>query len=159
MPTTYPVTFSYYVTIQLWPLILKNQKHFSLIVVIYCIMLYDPGAYGLFCILSTTFCYYVTIRPWPLTPTLKNNKHSHHVDQKRKVRPTRPGQTDGQTDGRCYTIIRPVKNRRIKKNKFAIWNVLERRYKCRTKLQDICKVHDQIPQLRIWNLPTTQKNK
>ena len=30
------------------------------------------------------------------------------------VQPTKPGQTDRQTDGRRHTIIRPVKDGRIK---------------------------------------------
>ena len=61
----FPTTM--YVTKRLWPLTLKNDRHLSLIMVINCTKLYDPGAYGSFCILPTRFSYYVSIQPLPFT--------------------------------------------------------------------------------------------
>ena len=48
LPTMYPVTCSYYVTIWPWPLTLINNWHLPLIMVINFTKLYDPGAYGSF---------------------------------------------------------------------------------------------------------------
>ena len=47
--------------------------NFSLIMVINCPKLYNPEAYGSFCIPPTTFSFYVTIQP--LISDLKNNRH------------------------------------------------------------------------------------
>ena len=70
----YNVSFSYYVTIQSWLLTSDFEKYWDLpliMVFINCNKLYDPGAYGLFCILPM-ISYYVTIRPWRLTSDLEN---------------------------------------------------------------------------------------
>ena len=126
-PATFPTLRQY--DLDLWPPNLKNNRHIPLIMVINCIKLYDPGGCGSFCILPTTFSYYVTIRPWPLT--LENNRHIPLIMLIKctsckilELKATRPEQTDGQWDGRTYgrrhTIIRPVKNGRIKSSRKKI---------------------------------------
>ena len=65
----FPTMWQY--NLDLWPLILKNNTHLPLIMVINCTKLYDHGAYGSFCILPKPFSFYVTIRPWSLTSDLE----------------------------------------------------------------------------------------
>ena len=96
--------------LDLWPPTLINNKHLTLIKVINCTKLYDPGSYGSVCISPTMFSY-LDLDLWPC---LKINQSSHHADQmyhSERSWSTRPG----QTDGRRYSIIRPVKAGRIKK--------------------------------------------
>ena len=73
----FPTMWKY--DLDLWPPALQNFKHLPLIMVINCIKLYDPGAYGSFSILPTTFSYYGTIRPWPLTSDLENLSSCYQV--------------------------------------------------------------------------------
>ena len=111
--------------LDLWPPNLKNNRHLSLIMLINCTMLWDPGTNGSVCILPTTFSYYVTIRPWPWTSDLEKQQASlsHRADQMYQVvrswtiGSSYKARTDGQTDGRRHTIVRPVKDERKKMSK------------------------------------------
>ena len=114
----FPTMWRY--NLDLWPSTLKNDRHLPLFTVINCTKLYDPGANGWFSILPTTFSYYVKYDRDLWLPTLKNNSRfllscwayvSICKMLELKVWSTRPRQTDVR-----YTIIRPVKNGRIKYN-------------------------------------------
>ena len=121
----YPVLIYYHVTIQPWPLtptLINNKQYLTLIIVINCTKLYDPGSYGSVCIPPTM----VFFLPWPWPLTLLENQSIFfspcwsNVPSCKilglSVRSTRPG----QTDGRRYTIIRPVKDGRIKKKQSSV---------------------------------------
>ena len=136
LPTMYPVTFFYYVTIRfdlLHPT-LKNNRHLSLIMLINCIKLYDPGAFGSVCILPTTFSYYVTIRLWPKTSDFKNKRHLPLIMLIKCSRTSRFGLQgpDRQTDRRMTLYHNhPVKDGRIKTSVIiyyiienVIWNCI-----------------------------------
>ena len=76
VPTAYLVGFPtmWQYKLELWPSTLKNEEHLPPIMVINCINLYVPGAYGSFCIppsFPTMWQYDLDL--WP--PTLKNNRH------------------------------------------------------------------------------------
>ena len=70
----FPTTCMWQYDLELRSPTLKNDKYHPFIMMINCTDLYDPGAYGSFCILPTIFFYYVTVRPWPLTIDSENKK-------------------------------------------------------------------------------------
>ena len=135
LPTMYPVTFFYYVTIRfdlLHPT-LKNNRHLSLIMLINWTKLYDPGAFGSVCILPTTFSYYVTIRLWPKTSDFKNKRHLPLIMLIKCSRTSRFGLQgpDRQTDRRMTRYHNTSRQGRTYKNER---HYLLHHWKCYLKL-------------------------
>ena len=69
--------------LDLWSPTLVNNKYLTLIIVINCTKMFDPGSHSSTCILPTMFFYYVTISPWPLTTDLEKEwtSISQYADQ------------------------------------------------------------------------------
>ena len=120
--------------LDLWPPTLKNNRHFLSSCrsnVPPCKILDKMVQYVscLQCIPPRFIIWQYDLDLWP--PTSINNRHPPHFmvinstklrDPGATVRPTRPRQTDGQTDVRAILIIRPVKVGRIKTKKSVLFH-------------------------------------